>query len=112
MISTNDIIADRPADGLFSRPGEERSDLWKVARAIKRRWPVKSSTRALAIKVAEELLESDDDRVKVAAIAALLRAEDANQKDQHKVYDGLRGEGLPASVNNNIVLKIEYDKAG
>ena len=56
---------------LFSDPERIRGDLQLLNAAIRRKWPVTTALMQRAIDVVEELLESNDEEIKLSAVKTL-----------------------------------------
>jgi hypothetical protein len=77
---------------LLSDPHHIRADLQMIERAIKNKYPISDEIKAKIVEMSLELLESQDDRVRLGAIRSILAADSINvrrealeQQDDHHV---------------------------
>lgn len=90
----------------------DRADLAMLRRAIRRRWPIKPELKALALAAIEERL-ADGDRPDLQIAAAKTLATMEGQNLQADIARARVGEGnMNTGIVNNVVVKVEFDKAG
>lgn len=90
------------------------SELRLIRRAILNRWPVAAHLRAEVIRVCEDLLRSDDERVRAAAMKTVVEAnrQNINIDIEEDRYDHVAAGGVTERREEHRTIKVTFDQGG